>query len=382
MPDPDLLDWSAIVNAWYRAIRFAEKSISLTPENGLADFGVKGDVANLMLVPAVRNLVAWMASVDASGGQAPIEAFASAMCIATPIDGRHLAKLSKFTKLFGYEVIPAANRSDRVENIIITRETQGDRAAIVAVGDEVTALGIIYGAGLDRTEVIRLLEWVVVGAGGGRHALRSVLAHFPNAAENHPTRLLGPLPIQSRRPVARAMCRLLAKAGVLGNPEWVACLEKAFDQAKLDRKELYSFLHTGGKGDGDRALDPVRLAAVAAATDQAATALATVFLEDGSLETSAESATDGLRAASSPIVGLDTAHAGLVAFLARRDSVTGEEMEEEARARGLMPRGAVDHINDWALDVVDDVVVTENAGEWVIDKALIGAALDKQGFQS
>jgi hypothetical protein len=54
---------------------------------------------------------------------------------------------------------------------------------------------------------------------------------------------------------------------------------------------------------------------------------------------------------------LDEAHARLLRVVGGRPSWTAEEFGEAARRVGLMPGGAVESLNDWALDRHGDVLL-------------------------
>ncbi|MCS4089045.1 tellurite resistance TerB C-terminal domain-containing protein [Rhizobium sp. BK176] len=65
--------------------------------------------------------------------------------------------------------------------------------------------------------------------------------------------------------------------------------------------------------------------------------------------------------AASPVAGLDVAHAAVLRELMARGSMPNSEFAALARNHGLMPSGAAETINEWAIDKVSDIVVVEEA---------------------
>jgi stress response protein SCP2 len=65
--------------------------------------------------------------------------------------------------------------------------------------------------------------------------------------------------------------------------------------------------------------------------------------------------------AASPVAGLDAAHAAVLRELMARMTMPTSEFTALARSHGLMPSGAVEGINEWAIDKVSDIVVVEEA---------------------
>jgi hypothetical protein len=59
------------------------------------------------------------------------------------------------------------------------------------------------------------------------------------------------------------------------------------------------------------------------------------------------------------IAGLDEAHTAVLAELMEKGEMEASAFSALARKHGLMPSGAAEAINDWALDKVGDIVVAE-----------------------
>jgi hypothetical protein len=70
---------------------------------------------------------------------------------------------------------------------------------------------------------------------------------------------------------------------------------------------------------------------------------------------------DGDEPPPAPIAGLDAAHGGLLRALSSRKSWTREEFASLAAAHGVLPDGALDLLNEVALDTVGAPVVADGA---------------------
>jgi hypothetical protein len=75
-------------------------------------------------------------------------------------------------------------------------------------------------------------------------------------------------------------------------------------------------------------------------------------------------------AGADPITGLDRAHSGLLRALAERSPLTRDEFAALAGAHGVLPDGAVDVLNEAAIDTVGEPVVLDGATLTVDDDVL------------
>lgn len=98
----------------------------------------------------------------------------------------------------------------------------------------------------------------------------------------------------------------------------------------------------------------------------------------------------GAVTASGPLAGLDPRHRGLLAELASRSSWTGGQLTALAARHAVLPAGALDLINELAIECVGQAVVEADAGAaggamediglgqdeiWVVDLAVVGELL-------
>jgi stress response protein SCP2 len=65
--------------------------------------------------------------------------------------------------------------------------------------------------------------------------------------------------------------------------------------------------------------------------------------------------------AASTVAGLDAPHAAVLRELMVRGTMPNSEFAALTRSHGLMPSGAAEAINEWAIDKVSDIVVVEEA---------------------
>jgi hypothetical protein len=72
------------------------------------------------------------------------------------------------------------------------------------------------------------------------------------------------------------------------------------------------------------------------------------------------------KSAPSGASGLDRDHAAVLTGLMTAGRIGTSDFAALARKHGLMPSGAVETLNDWSLDAIGDVVVSEDAGGYVI----------------
>lgn len=99
-------------------------------------------------------------------------------------------------------------------------------------------------------------------------------------------------------------------------------------------------------------LDQALIQRRVAESDAAATLLSTIF-EEGTEEPVHEQ--------PAPVAGLDATHSALLRALGERPAWTREEFESVAAAHGLLPAGALDMLNEAAIDATGDPVIEGDA---------------------
>ena len=137
--------------------------------------------------------------------------------------------------------------------------------------------------------------------------------------------------------------------------------------------------------DGPAPLDFAAIEAIRRDTEEASRALAAVWAEDepepqapqaaAAAPDAAEGGDSGDGAPPPGFGGLDAAHARLAVALSARDEWPRGDYDGEARAQGLMPDGAAETINEWALDRFDEAVI-EDGDPLEVNVALLRACMD------
>jgi hypothetical protein len=282
------------------------------------------------------------------------------------------------------DAAPGAARPEMPSSSAVTATLQLAATVAIAAGplDAIRAEAV-------ATAALEVFEPSGSGIAAGRAA-----AHLQWASQVRPKstalkRRLGTLDEDQRTAIGAQLIRLAATAGHVG-PAQMAALTAAFGALALDTAALFTQVHqatttgpapadtgrpqleTAAVGEAGRhgdalhgaglvELDPSRIRARLAETAEVAAFLGQIFIEDdpagpvpapSSFDGGARS---GVVAAeqnpSPPTIGeLDPGHSELLRRLAARPSWTRGEVEELARALDLLPDGAVDTLNEVALD--------------------------------
>jgi uncharacterized membrane protein YhaH (DUF805 family) len=155
-------------------------------------------------------------------------------------------------------------------------------------------------------------------------------------------------------------------------PSEVRFLEGLYKALGLPQDEVYSRLHSGEiitkpasksalpstQGSGREAsgseIDHEKLARLKEETSAVSSMLASIFKEE---EAPAKTAEDE-STAGAEFVGLDAAHSSLLIRLTEAP-MESDAFEAICRNHKLLPSGAIETINDWAFDALDDFVIEE-----------------------
>jgi peptidoglycan hydrolase-like protein with peptidoglycan-binding domain/tellurite resistance protein len=240
------------------------------------------------------------------------------------------------------------------------------------------------------------------------HAIESEIARDPELNTTERTRLLAYLAFLSKNPPTprilsrfkdlplekrQALAQLaVAVAGADGRlaPEEVKLLEKAYRTLGLPEASLYSDLQTFAASDDDLPtvipadrepsvaiprpaataktvrLDAARLARTRSDTAKVSAILSTVFAEDSANELDEmESNPPANDEESIPIplcwdvTGLTTPCVRLLNALKGYDSISEAEFAALAQKENLLAGGAIETINDWALEKFDEPLIDE-----------------------
>lgn len=189
-----------------------------------------------------------------------------------------------------------------------------------------------------------------------------------------------------RRQVARFAIAVAAADGHVA-PSEIKLLERTYGLLDLDRTTLFSDIHalsiladepiavrsadpqSGGvpipksssRESGPIALDLERLRRIREETTQVSGLLAEIFVEE---QESRPEISTAHPEPSDPVGkgkfdGLDDHHSRLLRAAVERVSLPRSEFDALARQEGLLPDGAIETINDWALDRFDDMLIED-----------------------
>ena len=214
-------------------------------------------------------------------------------------------------------------------------------------------------------------------------------------------------------PVERGTVASLAVAAAAGCGEvgqsTMAVLERLHDACGIDRRSLYVALHREAAREFAPAIEPVvveqraersgafcipspprqsqgapsdtaglvidmdKVGAILRETQEVAEVLASIYEEDDEATVGPAQQSVAEAAQGGDVVryaGLDADHARLVDDLRGREAWSRPDFEACARTIGLMPDGAIETINEWAYDALDEALI-EDGDPLTINLALL-----------
>jgi tellurite resistance protein len=172
-------------------------------------------------------------------------------------------------------------------------------------------------------------------------------------------------------------------------PQKVKALETVYQSMGLDKKELFSSLHSMTKSGVHKSIDKTskplgvdanplnmeRIASTLHDTAKASTLLASIF-EDDEIELEPKKVNENIDE-NTIYAGLDKVHAQLLNELLKKDEWSRDEYQKLASSLKLMPDGAIEVINEWAFEVCDEIII-ENDDPMIIYKELINKAYNNE----
>lgn len=206
---------------------------------------------------------------------------------------------------------------------------------------------------------------------------------------------LEPLAEDARHAICRLLAHLTQVDGVV-SPAEVKFLERTYKAMALDARLVYSDLHasapastvatpsadtttkapiaTATTNGGTFALDPARIAQLEKETAEVSELLARVFVDEETHEPIPVAETEPTEESAQPsgILGLDADHSAFVRLLITRSSWLREELADAASDMELMLDGALEHINEAALDALE-APLTEGDDPIEINKEILEA---------
>lgn len=222
-------------------------------------------------------------------------------------------------------------------------DNQVVEAEMSVILDDVTQI-----AGLDSNDHHRL------------RAHAQALASNPSKMRAATTRLLALPEAEKDRVLTTAIRAILADQRVL--PSEVRFLEGLYKSLGKSQDEIYARLHAGedsprtqrtGRKQSNHVVDGERLKRLRQETTAVSSMLSNIFREEEVV--SAEPAAQTLPDERS-LPGLDAAHSHVLLQLAEQP-VEAETFDTLCRSQRLLPDGAIETINDWAFDALDDIAI-------------------------
>jgi uncharacterized tellurite resistance protein B-like protein len=163
---------------------------------------------------------------------------------------------------------------------------------------------------------------------------------------------------EARQDLALLLVQVANADGVVSR-EKVKVLEKVYRMMDIDTQRLYSALHQDAgfaKPAASFTLDPERIAALKHETARVSAILAGVFVEEAHVALAATAAPTAPVPEQPPLIGLDSAHSNFLRLLVTRVAWTRAELEEAATKLDLMLDGAMEQVNEAALDNWDEPI--------------------------
>lgn len=173
------------------------------------------------------------------------------------------------------------------------------------------------------------------------------------------------LAAETKRAVAKFLAHLAEADGTV-TPDEVKLLERVYKTLQLDAKLVYSDLHSAGTPGkivaapettkathaGGFVLDPQRIVQLQKETEEVTALLSGVFAEE-TTEIQASIPAEEEPEVKANVLGLDQAYIPFLRLLTSRSSWTRQELDDAAVDMELMLDGALEHINEAAVDHFD-----------------------------
>lgn len=248
----------------------------------------------------------------------------------------------------------------------LAARTMAEIAALAARADDMVVDAEIESIVSDLTDFPEIYE--IERARLRAHAL-ALLAN-PSKLKAATKRLCELPEKQRQAALASAVRAVLADQRI--TPSEVRFLEGLYKALGLPQDEVYSRLHSGevtakpasksalpsAQGSDREAagaeIDHEKLARLREETSAVSSMLASIFKEDEALAKPA----DKMPAAQAEFAGLDSSHSSLLVRLTEAP-MESDAFEAICRDHKLLPSGAIETINDWAFDALDDYAIEE-----------------------
>jgi uncharacterized tellurite resistance protein B-like protein len=172
-----------------------------------------------------------------------------------------------------------------------------------------------------------------------------------------------PVDLSIKETIAAFMATVAQSDGVV-SPAEVKTLEKVYKALGVDSKKVFSDVHAVAAGTKPTAaavakveetgfkLDPARIAELQKDTEKVSALLANIFTESEEQAPAVAEPVEVESEAEAPkgLMGLDEAHSALARMMLSRPQWSRDELLDVAADLDLMLDGALEHINEAALD--------------------------------
>lgn len=379
------------------------------------------DMSNAIPSQAADELRLWLKQISISGNASvPIsDAFTRT---GVDLDGKvtpsKVRKVDSVLRFAGYGLEPHPDfggKCDSGQNVIIfnnpvtAEPVTGATEAYLGIAHTLALSVAVANADNDISMSEKEHLGEMIGLEGAILALpeqRRLAAHLEWLLAYPPTwgalrSKLKKLPLEARRLMARFALATAAADGRI-DPGEVKLLEQLYKLMEIDQGQLYTDLHAFERAPGTDqpisvkaaepksdytipaeprpeqpksevfVLDMARIQQVRQDTHEVSKLLSEVFAEP---ESKADDEPDLEASVSTEdeqeqFEGLDTDHGMLLDELLARGEWPREDYERLCKEYGLMAEGALEAINDWAFDALDDILM-EEGDPLIINKELL-----------
>lgn len=419
LPDPATLTWTKMAQLCAQAAEDLTSYAKLVGKNGS---GANSLAASAALPPDLADLGAsapfkqWLDSLPAPVAEVPLVTLGS-WCLGAgkeAIGAKQAREMSALLASFGFGMEPdPAHGGEKPGGEVLVFRT-GQAALPSAFPRAALAASVLASAepGPDPARVVSELaaRLRLDVAAATRLAARFRLMRGRPLPSSKLKTITATLPEFERSVVAALTAAVAAACGEVTHATQAA-LERLHDACGVDRRELYRVLHEvtrtlaatepvvveqrsneGGAyripppserpkpnaTPGAFAIDMAKVHAILRETREVAEVLAPIYQDEDEVPATLSEPPAAVveRDGSARFPGLKPDHARLLMALREREEWTRAEFEALAREMGLMPEGAIETINDWAFDTLEEAVI-EDSDSLTIKVALLPDAPEK-----
>lgn len=412
VPDPIELTWTKLVELGEEAMddlapyarfigRNPEKSAS--PEALLL---LPAELQSNAVEDRFASQTEWLEALEKPIAQVPLCEVATQFSGSGEVDQRQFRAIAELLQSLGYGIEPdplfggmKARATDLVcifsapDSHIVRQEPRPAYLLATSIVTLVAGIATSSASGLGPEE-LKWLGWIKERLALSDVESLRLRAHVQwlvakRLSVSQVKRAIGTVPIAEREEIADFAASVAAADGVIEKSE-VAFLEKIYDELGVPRQKLYTALHRAASEVASPTDEPVtvqpqtekgptfrippaparkakkpasgpiidtrKVQAVVEDTKRVSDVLSDIFKEEESTKPEAPTAVE---ADSGLFAGLDPQHAQLVAILIKTSEWSRAAFEDQAKKLGLMPDGALEVINEWSLETLDEALIED-----------------------